>query len=146
MIRNAQNERIAGISYIASKKDSMPDNVSSIKVSLERLDDFAESYPDLLGVRFIKCDVEGYELMVFRGSWRVLTQARPIVITEVGNYDRLHSYEERSLFRFFMEMRYIFFAIDANGITLHPLQEPWDRPEGCIQDVLMVPEEMKNIL
>src|SRR3546814_4841495 len=31
---------------------------------------------------FIKCDVEGAELLVFRGGKNTLAQARPVVITE----------------------------------------------------------------
>lgn len=47
----------------------------TIDVKLARLDDFVP----IQNLRFIKCDVEGHELSVFRGAERLLRAARPIL-------------------------------------------------------------------
>ena len=47
----------------------------TIGVTLARLDDLGP-VPDL---KFIKCDVEGHELSVFRGAEQLLRSARPII-------------------------------------------------------------------
>lgn len=57
------------------------EQVESITVEAARLDDLI---PSGLPVRFIKVDVEGAELEVFRGGQRVLTENRPVVVFEHG--------------------------------------------------------------
>jgi FkbM family methyltransferase len=47
----------------------------AIDVTLARLDDFGP----IQDLKFIKCDVEGHELSVFRGGERLLRSARPII-------------------------------------------------------------------
>jgi FkbM family methyltransferase len=48
---------------------------AAIDVTLARLDDFGP----IQNLKFIKCDVEGHELSVFRGGERLLRSARPIL-------------------------------------------------------------------
>lgn len=48
---------------------------SAIDVKLMRLDDFGP----ISNLKFIKCDVEGHELSVFRGAERLLRSTRPIL-------------------------------------------------------------------
>jgi FkbM family methyltransferase len=47
----------------------------TIDVKLARLDDFGP----IQNLKFIKCDVEGHELSVFRGGEKLLRGARPII-------------------------------------------------------------------
>ncbi|WP_158669499.1 FkbM family methyltransferase [Bradyrhizobium guangdongense] len=47
----------------------------TLDVGLARLDDFGP----FRELKFIKCDVEGHELSVFRGGERILRSARPIL-------------------------------------------------------------------
>jgi FkbM family methyltransferase len=47
----------------------------TIDVKLARLDDFGP----IQNLKFIKCDVEGHEISVFRGGERLLRTARPII-------------------------------------------------------------------
>jgi FkbM family methyltransferase len=53
-----------------------------LPVSLERLDDLAR-VQSAANAGFIKIDVEGGELDVFRGATRLLADARPVVLCEV---------------------------------------------------------------
>lgn len=52
-----------------------------VEVPCRRLDDALADR--LRPARFIKCDVEGHELAVFRGGARLLMADRPVVLTEI---------------------------------------------------------------
>jgi FkbM family methyltransferase len=61
--------------------DNPDEEVQEIRVSAARLDDVL---PPQLPIDFIKIDVEGAELQVFRGALRTLREHRPLVIFEHG--------------------------------------------------------------
>jgi FkbM family methyltransferase len=50
---------------------------------VKRLDDFVSSTPSLKKVDFIKCDVEGAELFVFKGAMETIKRDTPIIFTEM---------------------------------------------------------------
>lgn len=54
------------------------DNFSTVEIELVSLDDFL----DVPAVRFIKMDVEGYELKVFFGARKLIARTRPIIVFE----------------------------------------------------------------
>ena len=56
-------------------------SVETMTCQVKRLDDFVQS--NGLHVDFIKCDVEGAELFVFRGAMATLKRDRPAVFTEM---------------------------------------------------------------
>lgn len=56
------------------------DNSQKITCRIERLDDFAG---DTTRVDFIKCDVEGGELFVFRGALKTLSRCKPAIFCEM---------------------------------------------------------------
>jgi FkbM family methyltransferase len=60
----------------------------SISVEGVSLDEYTMTMP---APDFVKCDVEGAEVEVFRGAQRVLTEKRPVVLYE------LHSDENRRI-------------------------------------------------
>jgi FkbM family methyltransferase len=65
-------------------------------------------------VSFIKCDVEGHELEVFRGACDILKEDRPNLLVEIEQ----HHFEEpiESRFDFFQKQGYIAYYLDwANG-------------------------------
>ena len=48
-----------------------------------KLDDFVSTLPSLEKLDFIKCDVEGAELLVFRGALETIRHYKPIIFTEM---------------------------------------------------------------
>ncbi|MEI6415650.1 MAG: FkbM family methyltransferase [Pseudomonadota bacterium] len=56
-------------------------DAQSVRCQLTTLDDFVAG--NSLHVDFIKCDVEGAELFVFKGAINTLRQCRPIIYTEM---------------------------------------------------------------
>jgi FkbM family methyltransferase len=84
----------------------------TIQVSAESLDDYSwtQPLPD-----FLKCDVEGAEVEVFRGASRLLKEKRPGIICE------MHSDEnQRILLEEFSRFRYSCTPCGANHILALP--------------------------
>ena len=138
LIRGPDNERVSGTGRVVRDADSHKGRTVGVK--LERLDDIALMHPDLLSARLIKCDVEGFELMVFRGSLNLLARSRPIVITETG-HAHMHGHDDLELFRFFSELDYCCYALDSPRDLLYRLHAPRALPEGCSENLIMIPEE-----
>jgi len=94
-----------------NKGDKEKDNVRKVKI--RRLDDMLQKRDKR--VSFIKCDVEGHEMEVFRGAIEILKSDRPNVLVEIEQ----HHFEEpiESRFKFFQENGYVgFFLSCANGV------------------------------
>ena len=53
----------------------------SVRVPVVTLDEYAQRR-DIRRVAFIKCDVEGHELQVFRGAENILRRHRPVLLFE----------------------------------------------------------------
>ncbi len=58
------------------------DEVTQIEVSIKTLDSFVGEKGNSLIPRFIKIDVEGYEINVFQGATSLIDAARPIMVFE----------------------------------------------------------------
>ena len=67
-------------------------------------------------VDFIKCYVEGAELLVFRGAKRVLSEMMPKVICEVSNGSEVLGASEEDLFKLFKEHGYKSLFYDGKKI------------------------------
>jgi FkbM family methyltransferase len=70
-----------GSGNASSANLSQSASVRTITCQVKRLDDFVQSSG--LHVDFIKCDVEGAEIFVFRGAVATLKKDRPAVFTEM---------------------------------------------------------------
>lgn len=66
---------------------------------------------------FIKCDVEGAELLVFRGGHNTLAQHQPIVFAELlRKWSRPFGYHPNDMLAFFTDLGYACFAVGDAGI------------------------------
>jgi FkbM family methyltransferase len=74
---------------------------------------------------FIKCDVEGAELLVFRGGRQTLAAHRPIVFAELlRKWAKPFGYHPNDMLGFFAELGYVCFAVGPEGVR--PLREVSD--------------------
>jgi FkbM family methyltransferase len=90
----------------------------TIQVSAVCLDEYVRTGP---APDFLKCDVEGAEVEVFRGAQRLLTEKRPIVLCE------MHSDENhRVLLEEFTRHRYNCKSIDENHVLALPAERADD--------------------
>ena len=70
-------------SVSASLRDiSESANVREVMCFVKRLDDFVEEH-NVKNLDFIKCDVEGAELLVFKGGLKAIKQYQPIIFAEM---------------------------------------------------------------
>jgi FkbM family methyltransferase len=103
--------RYAGLAYVDKVASSAEKNV--LPISLKTLDMMTSDNPMLLKSRLIKCDVEGYEFFVFQGCEKVLEIAKPIIILEIGHFEK-HGYSANDLHAFLSEFGYRGFVITEN--------------------------------
>lgn len=104
-------KRITGYTHIARNRESVQ---SAVFVPGITLDSFFESIPNEI-VRFIKCDVEGAELLVFRGALRLIETMRPIVYSELNSeYCQGYGYEIDELFEFWVGLDYGSYSISPS--------------------------------
>lgn len=66
---------------------------------------------------FIKCDVEGAELLVFRGGSAMLAKAQPIVFAELlRKWTKPFGYHPNDMLAFFAQLGYQCFAVGEAGV------------------------------
>ncbi|XZG69405.1 FkbM family methyltransferase [Chitinibacteraceae bacterium HSL-7] len=68
-------------------------------------------------VDFIKCDVEGAELLVFQGGQSVLQQQRPVVFAEMlRKWAKPFGYHPNDMIAFFHELGYVCYGVGEQGV------------------------------
>lgn len=83
---------------------------------LVTLDKFRSEYRD--PIDFIKCDVEGGELLVFQGGKETIQNDLPIVFSEIlRKWSAKYNYEPNEIFQFFRALKYQAFTV-KNGVLL----------------------------
>ena len=83
-----------------------------------RLDDYATE-GQLTRLDFIKCDVEGAELLVLKGSTRLLHEFEPLLHLEVAEFwTRDFGYDSSDLIDFLEKQGYSYFLIEDEPIQL----------------------------
>lgn len=82
----------------------------------DRLDDWTTRQGVVPGV--IKCDVEGAELLVFRGAERTLREHRPLVFTEMlRKWSQPFGYHPNDMIGYFAGLDYACYAVGAAGLV-----------------------------
>lgn len=95
-------------------------DIKPIACKLETLDAFAESHD--LKPDFIKCDVEGAELLVFRGGQKTISQFIPIVCTEMlRKWAARYEYHPNEIIDWFGNWGYNCYYIEG-GVLVQLLQ------------------------
>ena len=103
-----RNKVGAGGATLESKflHKSNSDSLQKVEVTVTTLDDFFQSR-SVDRLDFIKCDVEGHELSVFKGGKNTLSKHKPTLLFECHHKDA----QEKSLFAFLEELGYRGFFI-----------------------------------
>ena len=101
-----------GVTGNSSLKNlSEEDDVVKIKCNIKILDKFIYDL-DLQHLDFIKCDVEGAELLVFQGALNVLKKYKPVVFAEIlRKWAYKFSYDPNEIFNLFTSIDYCAFTI-----------------------------------
>jgi FkbM family methyltransferase len=98
----------SGASFIATSTEGT--NSQLIRCTVTTVDDFIAQGGTVPA--FIKCDVEGAELFVFKGAKQLLTNNRPVIFTEMlRKWARKFDYHPNDIIRYFAELNYSCFII-----------------------------------
>lgn len=96
-------------------------DVSAIECRQSKLDDFTEE-AGLPPPAFIKCDVEGAELMVFKGAEETLRRHKPIIMAEIlRKWSGKYGYNPNEIFQVLFNQGYQ--AFTTNGHHLFPFEQ-----------------------
>lgn len=102
-----------GVPQLALARPGIPG--AQYDCEIVRLDDVIEGR-----IEFLKVDVEGAELHVFRGAERILRESRPAILFEASGETRGFRYEQDAVFDFLRERGYKFFSGGFQGKALEP--------------------------
>lgn len=70
---------------------------------------------------FIKCDVEGAELFVFKGAEKLLTRDRPAIFTEMlRKWCAQFNYHPNDIIRYLGDLGYVCMAVGSSGLRHCP--------------------------
>ena len=102
------SEEHSGASFIADQ--TRDTNTQLVECAVTTIDEYIAHggiTPD-----FIKCDVEGAELMAFKGAINLLSNHPPIVFTEMlRKWAQKFSYHPNEIIQYFDELNYACFVI-----------------------------------
>lgn len=94
---------------------NVSDPIKKVKVNVTTLDNYLNLHK-LEKIDFIKVDVEGAELNLFKGAKRSLEMFRPIIMCEIADIrTRPWGYKSEEIIKVLEEVGYIFFKILPEG-------------------------------
>lgn len=99
------------------------DDVECVQCQVSTLDHFTNEAK--VAVDFIKCDVEGGELLVFKGGEQTIRQYQPIVFSEIlRKWSAKFDYDPNEIFAFFKSLGYRAFTVKG------PYLQAFDRMDA----------------
>ncbi|MFN8209099.1 MAG: FkbM family methyltransferase [Bacteroidales bacterium] len=102
------------------------------RVPLNTLDNFARS-ENLKRLDFIKCDTEGAEMLVFKGSVRVISEFQPVVMVEIAEpHLTRFGFKVEEVRDFFISRNYMMYTFDFPMQKLIEAKEIVLKAEGHV--------------
>ena len=90
-------------------------DVQVCQCKVRTLDDFSAQLE--APVDFIKCDVEGAELLVFQGGLQTIARDRPVVFSEIlRKWSAKFNYDPNDIFELFRNLGYRAFTVERDGL------------------------------
>jgi FkbM family methyltransferase len=131
--KDAAGHRLTGKTHM----DASAAGDVSVRVPKLTIDSYYAQQPPRR-VRLVKCDVEGAELLVFRGAMKTIDRWRPIVFCEINaEFCVRYGYRMADLFDFFADRSYRTFTASAGH--LGPLDPA---AYSGLGDVVFIPSEV----
>lgn len=109
--------------FTSSKNNLEKSNIMKITSKVERLDDFLKKNY-LTQLDFIKCDVEGAELLVFKGGLASIKKFQPMVMVEmVRKWTSNFNYHPNEIIQFFSDLNYRCFRLENGKLIDFPFMD-----------------------
>jgi FkbM family methyltransferase len=87
-------------------------DIKIIKCKVETLDEYTSK--NNIEIDFIKCDVEGAELLVFKGGLDTIKSSKPIIFSEIlRKWSEKFDYNPNEIFELFSEIGYLSFTVSG---------------------------------
>ena len=113
----------------------MEDGIKNTNIDCVKGDDYLINN-NIEKIDFIKVDVEGFELKVFKGLQETIKKFVPIIVFEFDeNYQSKLNSDHRAVFHFLAQFPYTFFNIDGYG---NKNKVDINNPSGC-SEILALP-------
>lgn len=101
----------ASLSNVSENK-----NIKEIECPVKTIDLFVKQQK-IDKVDFIKCDVEGAELLVFKGGYELIKKEKPIVFSEMlRKWAQKFNYHPNDIIAYFNDLGYDCFVLRENGL------------------------------
>ena len=126
----------SGGAHLQKESTAPPSSDYDVVVDVTTLDDFSQSRK-IDNLAFVKCDVEGHELSVFRGGEKTLKKHRPTLLFECHHQQAT----EGSLFSYLNDLGYHgFFLIQGKPISVDDFaQYPYQRTSSSHRNYIFTP-------
>jgi len=93
------------------------ENTEIVECQVKRMDDFVSSIAPLEKLDFIKCDVEGAELFVFKGGIETIKKYKPIIFSEMlRKWSKKFGYHPNDIISFLGGIGYECYIINKDKI------------------------------
>ena len=105
---------------MASSMANLREDEDTVMVDCEvkKLDSFVSTMLSLERLDFIKCDVEGAELFVFKGAMETIKKYKPIIFTEMlRKWSAKFNYHPMEIVGLFKEIGYRCFTINKENLV-----------------------------
>ena len=107
------DQESSGASSLANIREK--DNIDTIYVDVEKMDEWIGAH-GVERVDFIKCDVEGAEMFVFKGGIKSIEKYKPIIFSEMlRKWSAKFGYHPNDMIRMFEDLGYQCFVITEEG-------------------------------
>jgi FkbM family methyltransferase len=127
----------SGSARLAQAGEELPEDgeLHKVEVEVTTLDTFFQD-KELKNLAFIKCDVEGHELLVFRGGKETLKKHMPTILFECGHEEA----QKGEVFSFLTDLGYRgFFTINGEEIDYKKFdQYPYRKPTESHRNYMFV--------
>jgi FkbM family methyltransferase len=104
-----------GSGNASARNVSGRDDVKVFKCKVDTLDRYAANLNQ--PIDFVKCDVEGAELFVFKGGLQTIARDKPIIFSEIlRKWSEKFNYDPNEIFDLFESLDYQAFTAEAEGL------------------------------
>ena len=109
----------------SNRQPEKPSHSLKQKVKVDSIDHFLESQ-HIDKIEFIKCDVEGAELMVFQGAEKLLHKHQPTVLCEIEHrHTHTYGYTPEDLVSYMHKLGYKMYALQSDKLI--PVRDVTDQ-------------------